>query len=56
MREHDQDKVPDDFPPMKCVYRIHSQGGKPYRPFYKAQDVWRYFARAHKVNETGETP
>jgi hypothetical protein len=48
MRE-DKNKVPDDFPKMMCIGRIWSEDGKPYQPYYKAKDVWKWFKDHEKI-------
>ena len=52
MRE-DKDKVPEDFPAMKVIGRIYSDKtyglkGKPYRPYYSAKEVWKWFRKTYK--------
>lgn len=51
MRE-DEGKVPDDFPELRCVSRLYSQGGKCYQPYYRAKDVWKWFK---KMGDTVES-
>jgi len=55
--EFDAGKVPDDFPEMKCISHIFSKGGKPYRSYYKAQEVWKWFKKHGYLREnTNRTP
>jgi len=39
----DEGKVPDDFPQMRVRARLGSQGGKAYKPYYRAREVWKWF-------------
>jgi len=41
----DKGKVPDDFPKMRCISHIYSEGGKPLMPYYKAKEVWKWFRK-----------
>ena len=50
MRE-DKGKVPDDFPQLRARGRIYSKGGIPYMPYYKAQEVWKFFRNSDKTGE-----
>jgi len=50
MRE-DKGKVPDDFPELRARARIHSEGGKPFQPYYRAREVWKYFADLTNIGD-----
>ena len=41
--KRDKGKVPDDFPEMRAISHIGSEKGRPYKPYYRAREVWKYF-------------
>lgn len=53
MRE-DKGKVPDDFPEMRAISHIGSEKGRPYKPYYRAREVWKYFAEL--TNDSDQSP